>query len=357
MTVLVRALVSWLLALSFALLAVAVAACLFFGNFVVAWQSFSSQGWEQIALGRVPLLGAWAEGFGVGRAPIAALWALVVTGAMNYAIMATTKNLAGIVRAFFDQKQALRSEDAAMRARSVDYRDTMIEHSVWAAGLILFSFLIIRYDVAQFRLRSEGLITGTTDPAEMLRWAPDAVARLGQFFAGFVGTATWGYAGCIIATAIGLEFAIGHAAVRWQALHNAIEAAVSPEDQAPLRQARDPAPVARPLSDLEGGGVPPVPAVDSVGYVAPPYPAAPVAADLDPVSPPPPVEPPPAQAVRDEGASVDVIVGPGRTEAFSLADVQAHPERFVRDGSGRVWFTRNYWSQVVSGDGDAEGMR
>lgn len=355
MTVLVRALVSWLLALGFALLAVAVAACLFFGNFVVAWQSFSSQGWEQTALGRVPLLGAWAEGFGVGRAPIAALWALVVTGAMNYAIMATTKNLAGIVRAFFDQKQALRSENPAMRARAVDYRDTMIEHSVWAAGLIVFSFLIIRYDVAQFRLRSEGLINGTTDPAEMLRWAPDAVARLGQFFAGFVGTATWGYAGCIIATAIGLEFAIGHAAVRWQTLHNAIEAAVSPDDQDPLRQARDPEPVARPLEDPEGGV--PIPVVDSVDYATASYPGALAATDRDPVLPPPPVEPPPAQRAQNEGASVDVIVGPGRTEAFPLADVQAHPERFVRDGSGRVWFTRNYWSQVVSGDGDAGGTQ
>ena len=346
--VLLRSFISWLLALGFLLLAVGVAATLFFGNFIVAWQSFLAQGWEQTPLGHVPFLGAWAQGFGVGAAPIAALWALVVTGAMNYTVLAANKNIAEAVRSLFDQRQVLRSDDAAMHTRAADYRDAMIEHGVRAAALIVLCFFIIRYDVNQFRLRSESLVTGASDPTEMLRWAPDAVARLGQFFADFVGTATWGYAACIIATALALEFAIGRAALRWQALLNAVDAAASAEDQAAIVQAHG------SPENHEHGEAPAISTAEPVDDGRVRQSDTPDAIDPEPVSPPAPVDPPPAQPTHGESPSVKVIIGPGRTQEFPLADVQADPEHFVRDGSGRVWFTRSYWSQVTSGSGDVE---
>lgn len=48
---------------------------------------------------------------------------------------------------------------------------------------------------------------------------------------------------------------------------------------------------------------------------------------------------------------VDVIVAAGRIESFSLAEVQRDSERFVRDGSGRTWFVRSYWEQLIGPNG------
>lgn len=357
MLVLARALISWLLTLGWASLISLGALCLAFGNFVVAWQSFTAQGFEPLPLRRVPLLGAWAEGFGIGEAPLAALYALMLTLGMNLAIIATAKAVARALRLFFDRRQALRSNDAGLRASAPDYLDQTVHLCVWSAALLIASILIIRYDVAQFRFRYENLFTQVSDPIDITTWAPDAVARLGQFVATFIRTATWGYVGCVIALAVALEYALGRVGEQWHALHNAIDGAVSLDDQNGEQPAPEPAPLVRPLPDFESGGTLPISAVDSVGHIAPSPTSAPGVIDPEPVSPPPSFAPPPAQLARDERAFVDVIIGPGRTETFPLADVQADPDRFVRDGSGRVWFTRSYWSEVIGGDGHAEGAR
>jgi hypothetical protein len=105
MAILLRTLVAWLLTLGWALLVSLGTLCLGLGNFVLAWHSFTAQGFEQLPLRHVPLLGGWAEGFGMSEAPLAALFALVLTLAMNFAIMATAKALAHALRCFFDRRQ------------------------------------------------------------------------------------------------------------------------------------------------------------------------------------------------------------------------------------------------------------
>ena len=348
MTVLARALVSWLLTLGFALLVAMGASCLAFGNFVVAWQSFTAQGFEQLPLRRVPLLGWLAEGFGVGDAPIASLYALVLTVAMNLAIIATAKVSARALQLFFDRRQALRSSDPGVQATAPAYLDQTVRLGVYAALLLVASAFIVGYDVAQFRLRYENLFSQATDPSDVLAWAPDPVVRLGGFLAGFIRTATWGYVGCVIALAVALEYALTRVAENWHNLHNALDEAVTsaahiPAEEVGNRSAVAPEP-SIPVDETDA-------AFAEATAVFPNAGAAPTAStatvpDAAPIAPPRAVETPPSPAPRD-GAMVDVIVAAGRIESFPLAEVQRDSERFVRDGSGRTWFVRTYWEQVL----------
>jgi hypothetical protein len=350
MTVLARALVSWLLTLGFALLVAMGASCLAFGNFVVAWQSFTAQGFEQLPLRRVPLLGWWAEGFGAGEAPIAALYALVLTVAMNLAIMAAAKVSGRTLQLFFDRRQALRSTDAVVQATAPAYLDQTVRFGVYAAFLLVASVFIVGYDVAQFRFRYENLFSQATDPGDVLTWAPDAVARLGGFVAGFIRTATWGYVGCVIALAIALEYALTRVTENWHNLHNALAEAVNPDTQEHYRDLDDRPPVETRPSTSTGDTE-----TEFAQTTAPdpndraPTQAAPVTVtDSVSVPPPPPVDPPPSAVPREE-TLVDVYVGPGRVESHRLAEVQTDAARFVRDGSGRAWFLRAYWEALTGG--------
>lgn len=348
MVVLLRALVSWLLTLGWALLVSLGALCLGFGNFVVAWQSFTAQGFEPLPLRRVPLLGAWAEGFGVGDAPISALYALVLTLAMNVAIMATVKVQARALQLFFDRRQALRSRDAAVFESAPDYLDQTVRYCIWSATLLVASVLIVGWDVSQFNYRYENLFSPAGDPSEVLGWSPDAVARLGEFVAEFIRTAKWGYIGCVVALAVALEYALTRVAENWHNLHNALDEAVVPTAHVPAQEVDNrPTVTFEPaIPDQEAEAEFPGTTAARSNGGTPLAAGTSTVADPTPVSPPPPVDPQPSPAPR-EGAVVDVIVGPGRVESFLLSDVQNDGERFVRDGSGRVWFLRTYWEQLM----------
>lgn len=352
MTLLIRALVSWLLTLGRTLLVAAGALCLAFGNFVVAWQSFTAQGFEPTPLRQVPMLGPWAEAFGVGDAPIAALYALVLTLTMNVAIMWTVNVLARTLQLFFDLRQAVRSRDGAVFATAPDYRDQTVRYCIWSAALLAASVLIIGWDVSQFNYRYENLFAPVADPSEVLGWAPDAGVRLGEFVAGFIRTAKWGYIGCVVALAVGLEYSLTRVAENWHNLHNALEEAVTPAAHIPAeevgnRPAVAPAP-AIPADETEAEFTEATATSSNDG--AAPTARTPTLTDPAPISPPPVVVPPPSPAPR-EGSMVDVIVAAGRIESFSLAEVQRDSERFVRDGSGRTWFVRSYWEQLIGPNG------
>lgn len=358
MTLLVRALLSWILTLGRALLVALAALCLGFGNFVVAWQSFTAQGFEPTPLRHVPMLGAWAEGFGAGAAPIAALYALVLTLTMNVAIMWTVNVLARTLQSFFDRRQALRSRDSAVFASAPDYQDQTVRNCVWSATLLAASVLIVRWDVSQFNYRYENLFSPVTDPSEVLGLAPDAVRRLGEFVAGFIRTAKWGYVGCVVALAVALEYALIRVAENWHNLHNALDAAVTPTTHIPAAEVGNTLAVApepeTPAQDTEAGFADATATSSNGG--APPTASTTTVADPTPISPPPAVEPPPSPAPRD-GAMVDVIVAPGRVESFPVAEVQTDGQRFVRDGSGRTWFVRSYWEQLMGTNGQGEVTR
>ena len=359
MTLLLRALVSWLLALGWAAIVSLGALCLGFGNFVVAWQSFTAQGFEQKPLRNVPILGAWAEAFGVGEAPLAALFAFMLTLVMNVTIATTAKALGHALRSYFDRRQVLRSPDAAFRASASDYLDTTIRHCVWAAVLVIASILIIAYDVAQFRFRYENLFSETSDPTDLLSWAPDTVARLGFYLAAFIRTATWGYIACVVAMAVGVEYTLGRAAEAWHAFHNALEQALVPGAAVPAHETQDASPATETAwAPGNGNGVAitaPPPATPSHDATTQVHPAAPE--DPAPVSPPSAPDPPAPLTPRGDGATVDVIVDAGRIESFQLAEVQANGDRFVRDGSGRMLFLRTYWDQVMGNDEHGEAIQ
>jgi hypothetical protein len=180
------------------------------------------------------------------------------------------------------------------------------------------------------------------------------VARLGEFLAGFIRTATWGYVGCVIAMAVALEHGLGRAAERWEALHSAVARALDTEAQAfaedrqeaPAVAGESPAPVAEPGEEVPAFAEPAVSSVTPTRNT--PIINGPV--PLEPISPPATPEPPPAPPPAN-GPMVEVIVAPGRVDSFPLAEVQADAERFVRDGSGRTWFLRDYWEQVMGNHG------
>ena len=50
---------------------------------------------------------------------------------------------------------------------------------------------------------------------------------------------------------------------------------------------------------------------------------------------------------RAGASEVDVIVGPGEVRRLSIEEIQAQPERYVRDTSGRQWFLRQYYEDLM----------
>jgi hypothetical protein len=347
-----RCFVSWLLAEGWLALTIVAALSLAFGNFVVAWQSFAAQGYEQVPLRQIPFLGPWAEAFGLGDAPLAALYALVLTVAMNIAIITSAKMLVRMMQLYFDYRGLLRSPDSSVRGRAADCLDLLLKTALWFAPMLGLSIAIIMFDVAQFRFRYEALFQGLTDPAEALQWAPEPMARLGQFLAGFILTAVWGYMGCVVGVALAMEYGFVRAAEQWQVLDNAIRQAIegdgTREAQPAFQQAEVLADARQPAPRASvGAPANPIPAPVSGGAPE----AAPVSASRapEPVAAPQAPTQPPVAAPPQAGPEAEVIVGPGETRHIPLADIEAHPDQFVRDGSGRAWFLRTYYEQGVMG--------
>lgn len=355
MGVLVRAVVSWLLTLGWVLLVAMSSLCLGFGNFVLAYESFKAQGFEPVPLRRLPLLGPWADGFGVGDAPVAALYALFLTIAMNLAIIESVKRLARTLGLILDLRQASRSSDPALLERVPALRDRAVHECLWSVALLVASVLILGWDLSQFNFNYLAVFDQAADPSEVLGWAPDLVQHVGHFVAGLISRAKWGYAGCVIALAVALEDARTRTSGSWLNLHQALddiaEAPHVPTDESEHRSWPEPESV-ESTHDTGAQFVTPIPMSSNAGSSTEARTAS--TTDRDPVSPPPPVDPPPAVAPRED-AVVDVIVGPGRVESFSLTEVQTDSARFVRDGSGRAWFLRAYWEELT-GNKTTEGV-
>ncbi len=343
----VRCLVSWVLAEAWLALTIVATLALAFGNFVVAWQSFEAQGFEPVPLQSIPFLGLVTGAIGLGGFPIAALYALVLTVAMNVAVITAAKILARMIQLYFDYRGVLHSQDPAVQERAADYLDLLLKIACWFLLILVPTILIILFDVKQFRLRYEGLVQDLRDPVEMLHWAPEPVARLGHFLAGFIRTATWGYLGCVVGMALVLEYAFVRAAERWEVLGNAVQEAIQgeelPAEQPELRRTAteaEPAPVVHRVpapAPVESG-----PGSDGTGRSVRTGSPSP-----DPVAPPEPPLPPPVTAPPSTGPEIEVIVGPGQIRRISVAELEADPDQFVQDGSGRAWFTRNYYEEVM----------
>src|SRR5207249_54312 len=137
-----HSLVRWGLSLVWLGLTHAAAVCLAFGNFVVSWQAFEAQGFEQTPLAEVPFLGPLAVALGLGAAPLASLYALVLTGATNILMIASAKVLARLYDTFFDWRQIRRSDDAHARARAPEYEAKPYEVLAWLLPLLLLTVLV-----------------------------------------------------------------------------------------------------------------------------------------------------------------------------------------------------------------------
>jgi len=345
-----RCLVSWLLAEGWLGLCALATLTLAFGNFVVAWQSFVAQGFEPIPLRHIPFLGPWAEAFALGDAPLASLYALVLTVAMNIAVITSVKMVARMYQLYFDYRDVRRAQDSAVHSRAEDYLDMMLKTGLWLLPMLGFTILVIMWDVAQFRFRYETLFRDLTEPAEVLQWAPEAVARLGHFLARFMLTAVWGYVGCVVGMALAMEYGFMRAGEQWQVLDNAFRQAI--EGERTRQEQQPPAPVetlagaAEPVRQTAGGprrariAEPVIGGAPEARPASLPRPpeqvAAPEPSPETPVTAPPTGEP-----------EIEVIVGPGETRRIPLAELEARPDQYVRAESGRAWFLRTYYEQGV----------
>ncbi len=347
-----RSITSWLLAVTFVVAALAASVLLAFGNFLICWQSFVGQGFEQTPLAGVPFLGPLAEALGVGEAPMSALYALVLTGAMNLAVIASAKMAARLIQLAFDYRDLRGSENPGDREQARQCRERLLETTMWLAPMVVVTALIMRFDVAQFVFRYETLVHQAPDLGVALGWAADALERVGEFLAPFIRTAAWGYVGCIVAVALAVEYAFVRAAERWQRLDLAVQRAINGEPEA-----RTPTSGSAPAGGIDDSrSASNTPA--SVPAGAATDPVAPVTEEREPErvpGPAPATEEPPIARPVPETQHVDVIVGPGQRRRIPVSDIEARPDEFVRDGTGRAWFLRSYYEQAVLGtDGRKE---
>jgi hypothetical protein len=333
--------------------AIAAATLLAFGNFLICWQSFVGQGFEQTPLAGVPFLGPLAEALGVGEAPMSALYALVLTGAMNLAVIASAKMAARLIQHAFDYRDLRASGNPGDRDQARQCRERLLETVTWLVPMVVVTALIMRFDVAQFVFRYETLVHEAPDLGVALGWAADALERVGEFLAPFIRTAAWGYVGCIVAVALAVEFAFVRAAERWQRLDLAVQRAISGEPDA--RTAARGSALAGAIDDFRSASDI-MPASVPAGTSADPMSHASEAREPERVpGPPPAAEEPPAARPVPEVPHVDVIVGPGQRRRVPVSDIEARPDEFVRDGTGRAWFLRSYYEQAVLGtDGRKE---
>lgn len=342
--------------------AVGIMLCLAIGNFVVAYFSLAMQGFEPTPLREIAFLATLAQALGCGEAPVAAVFALFITGTTNVVVMTATKAAMQVCQGIFDYREAQRATDSQVHNQTAALLDRFGKAVTWLVLMLVPTVLVLAYDLSLFRAGYEGRVTNLVEPEEMLRWAPEAVTRVGHFLAPFIRTATWGYLGCILGMALAVEYAFERAAERWQVLENVILQVIRGEsmrEEQPTLQA--------PAEAVEvGEAAAPAHSAVSAERVAPPIAGgAPFSAPSVPPGPaetvPPPEEPaaPPVTAPSAGGAEAEVavIVGPGQIQRIPLAEVEAHPDRFVRDSSGRNLFLRTYYEQVMGQATQEEGAR
>src|SRR5205823_970135 len=158
------------------------------------------------------------------------------------------------------------------------------------------------------------------------------------YLANFMATAAWGYVACIAGAALAMEHSYVRVREHWHALGHAIARAVSAD--------ADPV-TAQPTARIGG---PTTEATADQGLSARAQPSD--RTENPPVGPTAMPEPVPAPAAQEPAATppprpgtpeVDVIVGPGEVRRVSIEEIQAQPERYVRDTSGRQWFLRQYY--------------
>jgi hypothetical protein len=350
MSTVLHCLVSWILAECWLMFALVTAISLAFGNFVVASQSFKAQGFEQTPLAEVPFLGLVAQAVGLGSVSVAELYAVVLTLGMNFIVIVSLKLLGRGIQEFFDYRQVSRSPDPAVHARQTDCLDMLVKTGCWLILSLLVAVLTVRFDVAQFELRLNTLYLNVTDPGEMLEWSSAATERLGRFLAPFGTVASLGYLGLILGVPIGMEYAFVRCGERWLILGNAIRQAREPgqrreprEFSASVSPAAEELPSARPAPDRaaeQPTGTPVVGGSPQASRPTPPRAPENVAGPATPVESTETVPP-------EAGPEAEVIVGPGESRRMPVVEIDAHPEDYVRDGSGRVWFTRLYYDQVM----------
>lgn len=334
-------LVRCVLALLWLAVTVAATSMLFFGNFLVAWQAFTLLNFEPEPLAQVPLIGPIATVLAFGDAPIAATYAAVLTVAMAVAVITACKLVSDAVTLFFDMRQAKLAGDLDPAAR-IKWYETL----VGAAVAVFLAVLLVRWDVALFALRLDGLMLGADHIDGNVKWSPDAGGRLGQYLASFASAARWGYIAVIAGVAFATEKAFQRASERWLVFGQTIDAAISgPIAPHAAAQVDPPAP-AMPLP-LPASGIvaPPAAAVrhaiPAVAQTVGQFPR-----DSQPVPPPPGQTPAtPQTAAAPTRRVVAVIYGPGERRHLPLDEVERSAE-FVRDGSGRAWFLKTYYDEL-----------
>jgi hypothetical protein len=342
-----QALTKWILALVWLGVTIGATAMLFFGNFLVAWQAFALMNFEPEPLAAIPLLGPIAEALGVGNAQVAATYAAVITVAMAVTVMSTCKFGNDALTLFFDMRQA-RLANEPNRAAAIKFWETCVAFGI---SLVL-AFLLVRADASLFGLRLESLLSGTDHVEQALDWAPDGIKRLGEYLAGFATRFLWGYIALIIGVAYTTEKAFQRASERWLVFGQTVDQAVGGEPTNIVA-----------LGSSEPGGASdavfsnqaeaqttaatqrtePTP-VPETTVTPTPAPVPPV-----PVGPPPAMEPPVVNDTpsRARGPVTLVICGPGERREVPLQDIERNPGQYVRDGSGRAWFSKSYYDELT----------
>lgn len=356
-----QAIVRWLLAVCWTCTTLLATAVLFFGNFVVAWQAFVLLGFEPEPLLNVPLIGPLATAAGVGDAPLASLYAAVLTAAMAGIVIGTVKLATESLTLALDLRQAKLTRQADTTAVTLK----LIEALIWLVILAVPTVLVAQYDVSLFNVRLQSLLTGQ-EIEDALKWTSEEVGRLGGFLADFAVHARWGYLAIIAGVAFVSEKAFQRASERWLVLGQTIDTAIG---GAPLNEAVNAAPQAPAAT--AGPEAPRAPETEPQTQSAPdtsmPHveqgaqtPTADTgqrtrtgAATHRPVPPPPQAADPVSAPPPPPGPTVPVVWGPGEGRQMPLAEVERNLEEYVRDGSGRAWFRRSYYEQVRAAESHA----
>jgi hypothetical protein len=358
MLILLQCFVRWLLALGWLAVAIAVTLAFAFGNFLVTWQSFEAQGYEDIPMAEVPLLGPVTVALGVGGAPLAAAYALFLTAVMNALAITIAKIVVRLFEGFFDWRRARASDDAELRSQADTVRLKLIEQGGWLVVFAALAAPVIAWDVAQLSFRNLAIYTNLADPTEAIGWGTDLAALVGPYLHAFTRTAAWGYVGCVLGAAIMTEFAFSRAGEQWRTLDRVIEQFV--QGPAGPRNASGDAIQAPALAGPNGAaatGTADHPAVSAAAVLPG---ATHTAANGDvrggqrtdrpagePVAGPEPTRSAAPEPPRAGGPEVDVIVGPAEVRRLPLADVEARPDLYIRDMSGRHWFARPFYENDV----------
>jgi hypothetical protein len=352
------------LAVAWAMVTLFASGTLFFGNFVVAWQAFDFVGFEPQPLFNVPLLGPLAAALGVGDAQLASLYAAVLTTAMAVTVIGAVKLGNEALTLFFDLRQARLAGGTDTAAGLVKFSETAVSFLI-LAGLAI---AVARYDVSLFDLRLQALLTGVEDIQEGLGWESGDASRLGGFLADFASRARWGYLAIIGGVAFVTDKAFQRAAERWLVIGQTIDAAIAgaPGTRPAPIASRAPGPVppragaaeraeARPSTPARRDPSPaPVSEPARAAPRLPPQRARPES-PRGPVSQPADV-PMTAESVVAAAAvpRVRVVWGPGEIQEVPLAEVERDQSQYVRDGSGRTWFRRSYYEQLITGSTNVE---